>query len=147
MAPRTTITTDAIAEVVAVRAILIDPAGDEKIVVSFVHLPTRPAHPLQQGYGLQLDARAVAELLGSRLVELHRLAAGEALLVSPSGDSAAWWLGSSGPHRGRGLVLQYERVADAISDTLFGLEEVGTLLAIDDEGEAREEEEAYGAVA
>ena len=147
MARRPTIAESAseVEEAVAVRAVLIDP-GAESIMVSFVHMPTRPAHPLQLAHGLQLEPKPVAELLGSRLVVLHRLPAGEALLTTPRADGQTWWLGSIGPHRGRGIIVRWERIADQVNDTMLGLEEVGALIEIEDD-EAEETGDGHAAAA
>ena len=110
----------------AVRAVLIDPTGADTIHVHYVHLPTmRPGD--RPGHGLQLAPGPIEQL---RHHVFHPLHAGEWLLTRcDAEESPAWWIGSSGPHRGRGIVVQFGRLTDTVSDTMFALEQVGTLPA------------------
>jgi hypothetical protein len=120
-----------------IRAVLIDPTPDgSTVVVSHVDLPTLPANP--PAYGTQLAPDGVVSLIGKRVAQ-HRLHGGEVLLVG-DGDSPAWFIAGCGPHRGRGILLQYERIADAYADTLTTLEQVGALLTFDEEPADEDEE-------
>jgi hypothetical protein len=130
-------------ELNALQAILIDPAAGT-VVVSYVDLPTLAANPPK--YGLQLAPEPLVSLIGKRVAQ-HRLHGGEVLLVG-EGEGEAWTFAGIGPHRGRGLILQYERIADAYSDTLFELDQVGSLLTFDGEApDEDDEEEARGEAA
>ena len=121
-------------------AVLLDP-GTDAMVVAWVDLRTLPAEPGR--WGIQLAPEGVVSLIGKRVAQ-HCLHAGEVLLVG-EGDGQAWCIAGQGPFRGRGLVLQYDRIVDAYHSTRFDtLEQVAALVtfeAADAETEDREEAE------
>jgi hypothetical protein len=142
MARRPTIAAEGISEAIAVRAVLIDPTNVDTFVVSYVHVPTRPPHPLQEKSGRQLAADPVAEFLGSRVAALEFLWAGEVLLTVAGAQGPEWWLGPCGPYYGRGLILRWDPAADEVSDTLVELRDIGEMLCIGDDEEASHDQAA-----
>jgi hypothetical protein len=137
--PRTVASVDE--EPVAVRAVLIDP-GEAAVTITWVDLPTLRAEPGR--WGTQLAPDAVVALIGKRVAQ-HYLRAGEVLLVG-EGEGPGWRIaGSNLLHRGRGLVLSYDRIGDAYADSQFGtLEQVAALLTFETDDAGTEEEEPHG---
>src|SRR5262245_1993462 len=109
-----------------VRGILIDP---ERRVFHFVDVPAQRKN-LPGGYrGYDHIAPDVLiGFVGSSEVEKSELFNDEVMLLSIGGMGEPWRLGNDGPHKGRGLLLQYKADLDAYSDTHLTLEKVGDLI-------------------
>jgi hypothetical protein len=124
-----------------IRAVLLDP-GEAAMTITWIDLPTLRAEPGR--WGTQLAPDEVVALIGKR-VNQHQLHAGEVLLVG-EGEGPGWRVaGCDLLHRGRGLVLGYDRISDAYADSRFGtLDQVAALLTFEPDDAEGEEEEADG---